>query len=151
MTEIGVQRLAAGHGEKDEAERHQADVPMSGEEFDAIVRVYRRQHMQVVADVHETGDRDDHEPHDHDRPEEGRNLGGAPTLDREQPDEDGDGKPDDVMLEGGRRELQSLDRRQHRNGRRNDRISQEHRRTDHAEDVNWRHPAPKSAAGERGQ
>ena len=89
------------------------------------------------------------EPDHHDRPEEGRNLGGAAALHREQDDQNGDGQPDDIMVERGRREFQPLDRRKHGNGRCDHGIAEEHRGADHAEDIDQRRAASVGAARQR--
>ena len=62
-----------------------------------------------------------------------------------------DGERHHVVFEGGRRELQALDRGQHRDRRRDDRVAEEHRRADHAEHQHERRTPPDRAEGERDQ
>ena len=82
------------------------------------------------------------EPDHHDRPERRCDARGAAALNREQHDENEDRQRHDVMFERRRRELETFDRRQHRNRRRDHGIADEHRGADHAE----RQQGPASAA-----
>jgi hypothetical protein len=105
MTEIGIERFTAGHGEKNQAQRDQPDVAVIGQEAHAIVRIDRQQDMRIVADVHQTDNRDRNEPNQHDWPEEGGDLRRAAALHGKQHDKNSDGEADDIMLERRRREL----------------------------------------------
>jgi hypothetical protein len=73
------------------------------------------------------------EPQDHHRPEHSRDPLGAPLLDEEQHDEDGDRHGDHPRLEGVRGDLETLDRAQHRDRRRDQAITVEQRRPEHSE------------------
>ena len=75
-------------------------------------------------------------------PNNAATLRGAARLHGEQRDQDDDGERHDVGLEGRRRDLQALDRRQHRDRRRDDRIAVEQRGADDAEQDEARRAAP---------
>jgi hypothetical protein len=51
MAQIGIERLAAGNRQKNQAERHQTDVAMSEDELDRVNRVDCRQNPRIVANV----------------------------------------------------------------------------------------------------
>ena len=133
MSEIGIERFAAGHGEKDQAERDQRNGPVREQELDRVIGVDRRQHPRIVENVQGAEHRDRHEPDHGDRSEKCGDAGGAVALHREQRNQDHDRDRDHVMFERRRGELQTFDRRQHRDRGRDEGITQEHRRPDHAE------------------
>ena len=78
MSKVRVERLGAGHGKENGAECEQADDAVMEEKVDAIEWVDRPQHTRIAGDRHQTGDRNRHEPHHHDRAEQRRNFSGAP-------------------------------------------------------------------------
>ena len=86
-----------------------------------------------------------------DRSEPGRDRRRAAALHAEQPDQDREAQRDDVGLEGGRRELQPFDRRQHRDRRRDDRVAVEQRGAGHAEQRHREDVAPHDALKQRHQ
>ena len=53
MAEIGVQRLAAGHGKKHGSERNQADGAVRKQKLDAVIWVDGRQHRRIITNVDE--------------------------------------------------------------------------------------------------
>ena len=73
------------------------------------------------------------EPDHHDRPEKRGDARGAAALHREQHDQNEDRQRHHVMFERRRDELETFDRRQHRNRRRDHGIADEHRGADDAE------------------
>ena len=125
MAEIGIERLAAGDGKKHRAERDQADVAVRRHEADGVDGIDGGKHREIVADVHGAGDGDGDEPDQHHRTEEGRDPRGAAALHREQGDQDDDGERQHVVLQRRRHQFQALDRRQHRDGRRDHRSRRE--------------------------
>ncbi len=151
MSEIGVQRFAAGHRQKHKSERDQADVAMVGQETHAVEWIGRQQHVRIVVDIHQPGNGDGDEPNHHDRPEEGGDPGCAAALHGKQNDQNGNREPDDIMLEGGRREFQPFHRRQNGNRRRDHRIAEEHRGADDAENVDRGGAAAERPARQRGE
>ena len=151
VAEIGVERLPAGDDQKHGAQRHETDVRMRADELDRVPGIDRRQHARIVADMREAEHRQRQEPDDHHRPEGGRDHRRAAALHREQRNEDQDRQRNDVVLQRGRRELQALHRRKHRDRRRDHRIADEHRRADDAEHQQRQGPASERAVAERHQ
>ena len=125
--------------------------PCVDDEADRIDRIDRGEHREIVAEMHGAGDRDGDEPDHHDRTEERRHPRGAAALHREQRDQDDDGERHHVVLERRRRQLQPLDRRQHRDRRRDHRVAEEHRRADDAEQQHDTGAPPERARGQRGE
>ena len=66
-------------------------------------------------------------------PNSSADLGGAPRLDQEQADQDADRDRQDQRRQPGFGDRQPLDRRQHRNRRRDDRVAVEQRGRQHAQ------------------
>ncbi|MET4792977.1 hypothetical protein ABIF64_005155 [Bradyrhizobium japonicum] len=151
MAEIGVERLAARHCKEHGAERHQADRAVRQQELQCVIGIDCRQHRRIVGDVHGADQRKNGEPDHHHRPE-GRGHQRRPlALDCEQQHQDDDGERYDIVLEGGGHELQTLDRRQHRDGRRDHGIADEHGGADHAEREQEPASPPERALAERHQ
>ena len=94
---------------------------------------------------------DDDEPEGGDRGEEARHAGGAAVLHREQARQHRDGGGNDVGLESGVDDLQSLDRREHRDCRRNHGVAEKEGGADHAEEEHETALAPKRVLHERHQ
>ena len=142
MPHVGVERLGAGHGENDRAERREGFAEIGGEEMIAVQRVdHRQEDAWMVDDVRDPENRDGDEVEQHHRPEHQADLGGPARLDREQTDEDGDRDRDDERLEAAAHRLQALDRRQHRHRRRDHRIAVEQRRREDSEHDDPARPA----------
>ncbi len=80
--------------------------------------------------MNETHHRERAEPDHHDRPEGRGDPRGAAALDREQHDQDEDRQRHHVVLKRRRCELQTFDRGQYRNRRRDHGIADEHRCAD---------------------
>ena len=151
MAEIGIERLAAGDGQEHRAERDQADVAVGCDKAHRIGRIEGGEHREIVAQMHGAHHRDRDEPHQHHRTEEGRNLGGAAALHGKQHEQDDDGERQHVVLQRRRREFKPLHRREHRDGRRDDGVAEEHGGTDDAEQQQIASPAerPRRERGER--
>ena len=132
MTEIGVERLGAGDGEKDRAQRDETDLAVVQQEHDRVERIEGEQDLRPGGHMGDAGDRDHHEPQHHDGAEEGRDLGGAARLHRKQHDQDRHGQGHDVGVEGGRGDLETFDRGQDRERRRDHGVAVEQRRADDA-------------------
>ena len=54
MAHVGIERLAAGDGEDDRAERQESRSRGFGEESDAVERIDRRQDLRALEDVDAT-------------------------------------------------------------------------------------------------
>ncbi|MGY4417924.1 hypothetical protein ACVWY2_000349 [Bradyrhizobium sp. JR6.1] len=133
VTEVGIERLRAGHGEEDRTERDEADHAVMQHERHRKDRVECVQHLGVPHDLRQRRDRDHGEPHAHHRAEERGDARGAARLHREQDDQDHHRERDDVGVEGGGDELDAFDRGQHRKRRGDDGIAVEQRAADDAE------------------
>ena len=72
MSEIGIERLAAGDGKEDRAERDQAERAVFNEKPDRIIRVDRGQHAGIVGNMQCAANRHSDKPDDHDRAEQDR-------------------------------------------------------------------------------
>jgi hypothetical protein len=149
MTEIGVERLRAGNGEKDGAERDQADHAVPADEMQRVPRIERGEHRRVGGDQAKSRDRDRDEPDQRHRSEQGRDLGGAVRLHGEQRDQDDRRQRHDVGLECGCCDLQAFDRRQHRQRGRDHGVAVEQRAADRAEQHQQRRAAPERALRQR--
>ena len=104
-----------------------------GEEPDAVERVHGGQDPRRVEDVDDAEDGQDDEPEDHHRAEDGADARRPLLLDEEEDDEDDDDDRLDVGLERGRDDLEPLDGREDRDGRRDDAVAVEERRPEEAE------------------
>jgi len=155
MPHVGVQRLAAGHGQDDGPEREEALPGMAEQELDRVDRIERRQHRRRVQDADHAQHRQHAEPGAHDRAEEAADRAGAVFLDREQDGQDNRGDRHDVVLERRRDHVQALDRAEHRDGRGDHAVAVEQRGGEDAEHGHEpggrRIPGQLRDAGEQGQ
>ena len=133
MAHIGIERLGAGHRQKDRAEDEKADKPVIDEKGDTGQRIERAQNARRVGDVDRPEQSDDDEKDRHERAEEGRDFRRAVSLDGEDGNQHDDGERQDIVAEQRRADLQAFERRKHRNRRGDDRIAGEQRRAGDAE------------------
>ncbi len=133
VSHVGVQGLAAGHHQEDRAEGEERPPRMVDEQLEAVARRDRPEHGGMAEHLAQPERADHREPHDHDRAEHARDLGRAALLHGEQGDEDRDRDREDPGLERGRRHLESLDGAEHRDRRRDESVTVEERRAEHAE------------------
>ena len=106
---------------------------MAGEKRRGIGRIERSEHAGIVGDMHEAGQPKRQEPQRHHRAEERGDAGGAVRLHGKQEDQDQHRERHHVAFQLRRCHLQAFDRRQHRDGRRQESIAVEQSRGDHAE------------------
>jgi hypothetical protein len=106
---------------------------VGGEKSHGVGRIERREHPWVVGDMGQPCHAEGDEPQRHDRPEKRSDVSRAARLHREQRDQDQHRERHHVALQLRRRHLQAFDRRQHRDGWREQRIAVEQGRGDHAE------------------
>ena len=151
MAEIGVERLAAGHGKKHRAERGKADPAVAPQEHHAVGRVERRKHARVLRDMGNAAESKGDEPDKGDRTEESGNPRRAVRLHREETEQDQHGQRHDIVLKRRRGDLQTFDRRQHRDRRRDQRVAVEECGADDAEQDDGEALAADRAIGERHQ
>ncbi len=95
------------------------------QQADSVERIERQQDARLHEDLAEAEDGDGDEPERHDRAEESADMGGAPALHHEETHQQRDGDGDHVGIEERRRDLQPLDRAQHRDRRRDDAVAEE--------------------------
>jgi hypothetical protein len=115
MPEVRVHGLAAGDDQHQRAEDEQRLARAGArEEANAMRRIERRQNRRLARDLGpaENGDRD--EPDDQDRAENDADSRRALELDGEEPGQQREGDRRDIGREGGRRDVESFDRRQAR-------------------------------------
>ena len=118
MAHVRVQRLGAGDAQEYAAE-HQKTGGTPGEQvLDAVPRIERPEHRRMLRNTPDAERADHHEPERHDRPERLADPRRALRLKREQPDQHCHGRRQYVSVEGGRDHLQTLERRQHGDRRR---------------------------------
>ena len=87
--------------------------------------------------MNEPHDRDGGEPDHHDRPKGRCDAGRAAALNREQRNKDQNRQRHHIMLKRRRSQLETFDRRQYRDRRRDHGIADEHRRTDDTQRQQW--------------
>ena len=133
MAEIGIKRFTAGHDKKHRAERDQANCAMLNKEFNSIERIDCSEHRRIITDVQPAGDRNRNEPDHHHRAEHGRHFCSAAALRGEQRDQNDDRERHNKFAEGRAGELESFNRREHRNRRRDHGIAEKHRSADDAD------------------
>ena len=140
VTEVGIERLGARDSEEDCTQREESRHPMREQEAHGKARIERDEDLGVLQDMRNARSRDYQEPQDGDRPEERGDACRSSRLHHEQSDDDAHRDRQDIWLKGGRYDLETLDRREHRYGRGNHRIPVEQRGTDHREDGNEAQP-----------
>ena len=127
MAHVGVKRLGAGHRVDHRAERQERIERVGGEEAPDVDRAERPEDLRMADDVMHAHRRDRREIDQHDRAEHLADPIRAVRLDREQADQDRERDPHDVGLERGADDAEPLDRRDHRNRRRQHRVGKEQR------------------------
>jgi hypothetical protein len=84
MSEICVERLAAGDRQEDKAERYQPDMTVTVQKAHTVRRIERGEHARIVADMRQPGSANHQEPYGHNRPKETGDPRGPARLDSEQ-------------------------------------------------------------------
>ena len=134
MPHVRVQRLGAGQRQHHRAQRDESEPTMLDQEDKCGKRVQRRQDARRLLNVERADDSQYHEPEHHDGPEDRTDARGPAFLHDEEPDEDRERDRHDVRLELRGRNLQALDRTEHRNGRRDHAVPVEKRSAEHTDD-----------------
>jgi hypothetical protein len=109
MTHVRVQRLGAGHGEEDGAQRDERRPGVYLEEPDRVQRVDRLEHARFLRDLTCAEDGEGEEPQRHDRAEQRAHPARAAVLHQEQANQDGERDRHDVGLEHRGRDFQTFD------------------------------------------
>ena len=126
MPEVGVHRLAAGDDQHQGAEDQQRLAKSRvGEERQSERGVERHQDLRLARDLRDAESGDDDEPHDQNRPEEEADARGALELDGEQAGQQPDGDRHDIRREGGRGDVETFDRREHADRRRDHAVAEQ--------------------------
>ncbi len=149
MAHVGVERLRAGHRQKDAAEDNEADRPSGVDKRYPRDWAQSLQNAPCRSDMHQSKHGVDGEEHHHDRAEEGCNSGRASALGREQQNEDDDRRRQDVSSKAGVDLFQSFERGEHGNRRRDHRVAREEGRAGDAEQKRNRRLLPEGALRQR--
>ncbi len=133
MAEIGIKRFGTGDRQEHRAEHDDAVKAFIGQKLHRVPRIEGKENAEIIRDMNEAGETHHEEPDRRDRPEEFRHRSRAMRLDGEKTNENADGYRNNEVVHSGRDEFQALHRRQHRQRRRDHRITQKQRRADEAE------------------
>ena len=133
MAKVGIKRLRPGHDKKHGSQRQEPDHAMAEKKTYAMNGIERVQDLEVLRDVPDAGRGKREEPHQSDGAKKRCYARGAVRLHCEQTEQDQDGQRDDIRLQRRGRDLEALDRRQHRQRRRDHRVAVKQGSADHAE------------------
>ncbi len=133
MPHVGVERLGPRHRQHHRAQREKSELGIEQEEVRRPPGVHRAQDAGIPNDAPQPHRADHHEIEQHDWPEHEAHLGGAARLDEEQADQDHQRGRHHEWREAVVHHLQPLDRGEHRDRRRNDRVAVEERGRQHTQ------------------
>ena len=125
MAEVRIERLGTGDGQEHGAEHDDPDITGVNEEMHGIIGIEGRQDAIVIGNVADAGNRQNDEPHGHDRAEEFRDRRRAARLHGKEQKQDHHRDRHHIGRERRRHQLQPFDRRENRQSRRDDRIADE--------------------------
>ena len=134
MAHVGIKRFGAGHRQHDTAQRQERRARHGSNELEGIPGVQRPQDVRVGHDVADPQHCQRGEIDQHDRAEDGADLGRAAALEQEQAKQDGDGDRHHQRLHPGFDHGDAFHRRQHRHGGRDDGIAKEKGGRHHAKE-----------------
>ena len=109
MAHIGVERLAAGDGERDSPEHDKAGGRSGDKDADCMRGVQCRKHTRGCGDLKHSDYRDDGEPQDHHRAEEAADAFGAALLKEEKCEQHRHRQRQDEAVQRRRRNANALD------------------------------------------
>ncbi len=127
VAHVGVEHLGAGDRQDDRAEYAEDARARVRGEADGLEGIEGRYDPRLGHDRRDAKDAHDREPYGYHWAEDTPDLGRAPRLEREQGDEDEQGEGQDIGREIRRDQLESLDGREHRDGRRDHPIAVDER------------------------
>ncbi len=133
VSHVCVQRFAAGKAQHDGAERQEAARSGVRKETHGVPRIDGLERHGILCERVDAENGDHHEPRAEDRTEDAADSPGAAPLQGEESDEDHDGERHDEPLECRRRDLNSFDRAEYRDGGRDHAVAVEHRRSEQTE------------------
>src|SRR5579871_4611002 len=135
MPHVGVHGLRARERQKGGAEHGEGDAGSHmGEIKHGMMRADRREDGWTLNNAPEAEHGNRQEPDEHDRPKNVAHELRSLSLHQEQGDQDRDGNGNDHRCQGRRVDLQTLDRAEHRDRRRDHAIAIEQGGTDQADD-----------------
>jgi hypothetical protein len=149
MAEIDIERFRAGDCEKYRADGDERDFRLPDEIGGRIIWIDREDDGRVVGNVEQARNAERQEPDGSDRTEDDRHPAGAEALHCKQRGKDHQRDRNDIRFERRRDHLQSFDRRQHRDRRRDDRIAEEQRRPAKADHQDGASPCRVARARQR--
>ncbi len=132
MTHVRVQRLAAGDAQEHAAQDQKPGAAGSHHETDGVARIHRRNDLGALEDRRNPKQRDDQKPQHHHRPKRTADLLRAEALRREEHQQNDDRHRHDIGLEGVRDDIDTLERAQNRNRRRDDTVAIDQRSAEQA-------------------
>ena len=127
VSHVRVQRLGSGDGQDDGGQGEERGVEVAEQEADRVAGRQRLQDHRVRGDGPHAEHADHGEPDAHDRPEHSPHGARAQPLNQEQDDDDRHRDGDDQIGHRRCRDLDALDRRKHRDGRRDHAVAEEQR------------------------
>ncbi len=113
VAHVGIERLAAGHGQHHRAEHDEAMGAVQPEEANPVPGIERLPHFRRMHDPGHAEYRDGHEPDDDDRAEQSSDPMRAVLLNRKQRNQDRDGDGHDVRTEQRRHDLEAFNGAEH--------------------------------------
>jgi hypothetical protein len=134
VAQVGIERLGAGHAEHHRPEGDERNRRMAEQEQQRVVRRERLQDRDVVANVGQAEHCKDDEPHRHHRAEQPADALGTVTLEEKESGENDERDRHDPGVQSRGRDLQALDRGEHRDRRRDDAVAEEDRGPENADE-----------------
>ena len=133
VAHVRVQRLGARDREHHRAERDERDVAVVEQEADPVGRRDRLQDLGLLDDLVQPGDGEDREPSSHHRPEQAPDRARPEALGGEQHGQDRERERHDELVQRRLDDFDPLDRREHRDRRRDHAVAVEQRGAEDAE------------------
>ena len=109
MPHVRINRFGAGNRQHHSAQSEKRQPWMGRKKIEAIGRVERAQDRWRLQDLIDAEHAQDQKPYNHDRSENCPDAGRAAALEREQADDDHYGNRNDIALQIGCCDLQTLD------------------------------------------
>ena len=132
MPEVGIQGFGARDAQHHRAQDDEGHTGLAPDEAQRVVRTQRRKNFRMAEDLPYTQHRQAGKPQQRDRAEELANACRAALLHREQRQQHQQRQRQHELAKVRRHHLEAFDRRQHRDGRRDDAITIEQRSAEDA-------------------
>ena len=150
VTHVGIQRLAAGHGEEDRREHDESGPAVVREELHRVQRIDREHDIGLGDDPAHAEQRKRDEPDERDRTEHPAHRAGAASLHEEQRGQDEHRPGQHEVLQPRRRDGETFHRAEHGDRGSDEAVAEEQRGAEHADGAH-RCPHAPVAAGARQQ